>query len=192
MAKKTLAELQAERARIDAEIAAAGGDLPKPVRVSKSAPAPAAETLDDRDSDFNLAKSNEMVIFQPRHPLIAKPGQREQDLKPQRMFFYKRLDTDQIVCFTEAEAAMQEKGSHRFLLRQVGVSDGSAYWQSIRSCGVKNGQRIPLAQAQKILADAFAAELESARGKYSKPLPQNVHFDSSFPLDQRNGFVPPA
>lgn len=153
------------------------------------------EDLDGRRSkeDFYVATDTEMVVFQPQHPLMAKPGRREQDGKLQRFFYYRRVTDDQVMCYTEAEAAFitQPGSSHRTILRQIGVSDGAAYMQSLRTCGVKPGDMIPIKKAREILANARAADIEAARGHFAEPMPQNVHFDSSFPIDQRKGFVPP-
>lgn len=144
--------------------------------------------------DFFLAKNNEMVTFIPNHRFMGRPDQRQQDGKQQRFFFYRRLTDDRTLCFTEAEAAtITSKGStHRVILRMIGCSNGAAYAQSIRACGIKSGARIPLKQAQDILAKAYDAELESARGNFDHPLAQNVIFDKSFPMKQRDSFVPPA
>lgn len=151
-----------------------------------------ADDLDSRDSDFNLNKSSEYVVFRPNHQLMARPQLREVDGRPQRYFFYKRVTDDRVLCFTEAEAAMQMKGSHKFILRQIGCSDGSAYHKFINTCGVKAGDRITLEKAQEILKGAMDAEIQAANGNFDDPMPNNVHFDGSFPMAQRRGFVPPA
>lgn len=153
------------------------------------------DDLNDRESDFIL-KTSEFVAFQPNHALMARPKLKEFDMTPQRVFFLKRMDNDDpetnINVYTEQEAAMLLKSSHRFMLRIVGCSDGSTYAQFIRSKGYKAGQRIPKQEAEQVLRDAWSAELEAARGNIAQPEDQNVHFDNSFPLNQRKGFVPPA
>lgn len=148
--------------------------------------------LDERASDFELKKRTEFVIFQPNHGLMGRPRLREQDLQPQRIFFYERLnEPGRIFPLTEQEAAMMLKSSHAPILKQIGCSDGKTYSEFINNCGVQSGERIPLEQAQKILKDAWDAELEAARGHFANPFPQNVHFDGSFPVEQRPSFIPP-
>jgi len=133
-----------------------------------------------------------MVIFQPNNSLMAEPRLRERDLLPQRIFFYERSTDGQILVFTEQEADLiGMKSSHRHILKQIGCSDGRAYTKYLRECGVKVGEMIPKSRAREILKGAFNAELEAARGQFSTPQAQNVHFDGSFPLEQRNSFVPP-
>lgn len=150
------------------------------------------EAIEDRDSDFQIKAATEMVVFQPNNALIAKPRLREQDMKPQRIFFYKRLDDERIFAWTEQEASMMLKSNHAVLLRQIGCSDGNTYSNFIRNCGIKPGARIPRAEALKILEDAFNAEMAAAQGHFVNPDDQNVHFDNSYPLNQRSQFNPPA
>lgn len=148
--------------------------------------------LDDRESDFNLNKSTESVVFRPSHSLMARPRLREQDLKPQLIFFYNNLNTDQVVYYTEQEAALMEKSTYKWILRAIGCSDGRAYGLHIRNCGVKPGELISHEKAREILQGALNAEIEVAKKNgYRRPLDQNVHFDDSFPVEQRPGFVPP-
>lgn len=157
------------------------------------APNSPQDDLDERESDFRLNKDTRFVIFRPNDPLMAKPELRQIDRQPQRIFFYKNLQTDEIFQYTEAEAARMMTSSWAVILRQIGVSDGTAYRNSIKNCGVKVGERIPLERAQQILRDAFNAELEAAKGHYAEPEPQNVHFDNSFKTEaQRRAFTPPA
>lgn len=148
--------------------------------------------IESRDSDFTLKGESNSVRFQPNHALMARPKPRERDLQPQRYFFYHRMTDDQMLCFTEAEAAMMMKSTHKFMLRYLGCSNGQAYAKSIRECGVKPGEVILKTKAQEILNAAFAAELEAAKGHYDQPEAQNVHFDAGFKMEQRNSFVPPA
>lgn len=149
------------------------------------------DTLDDRESDFNLVKDTEMVKFMPNHQLMSRPRLREKDHKPQRIFFYQRFTDRKIMCWTEQEASLMVISSHRFMYQQLGCSDGTAYRLAIQNCGIKPGTLISREKAQKILDDAMAAEIEAAKGHYDDPQSQNVHFDNSFPLDQRPTFVPP-
>lgn len=147
--------------------------------------------LDQRESDFNIPNASEEVIFQPRHQFMASRKLREQDLRPQRLFFYKRITDNEIICWDEQYAALMMKSSHRFILQQLGVSDGSAYRKFIDNCGVKPGERVTKLRAREILEGAYQAELAAASGHYANPDPQNVHYDESFPLAQRSSFVPP-
>lgn len=151
----------------------------------------AEQGIASRDSDFNL-KSGRTVVFQPNHSLMARPRKRNIDLQPQRVFFYLRI-TDQVTLhYTEQEAAMMMKSSHAPFLKQIGVSDGSAYAEHIRGCGIKPGQTIPKEDAEDILRDAMKAEIESAKGKYANPISEHVHFEGKFPLHMRRDFQPPA
>lgn len=154
------------------------------------------DDLNDRQSDFDIpsmGREVQYVIFRPNDPLMARPELRQVDKRPQRVFFYKNLQTDEIMQYTEAEAARMMTSSWRPILRQIGVGDGETYRNAIRNCGVKVGERITLERAQKILKDAFDAELAAATGKYADPEPQNVHFDDSFKTEaQRRAFTPPA
>lgn len=176
--------LKAEQARIKKELqdldtpnveTSPNGELKPPSTIVPAA----SSRLDDRESDFQITKETRYVVFQPNHNLMGKPDLREQDRRPQRMFFYRRLTDDKTLCFTEAEAALMMQGSHAPILRQIGVSDGTTYWKYLRNCGVKSGERITVEKSQEILNAAQAAELEVARGHYDRPMPQNVHFDDT-------------
>lgn len=150
--------------------------------------------LDDRDSDFELAKPSENVVFQPNHQLMAKTKLRERDLKPQLIYFYRNVGYDpaKIVYYDEGEAAFMEKSSWKFMLKPIGCSDGRAYKEAIRNCGIKPGAMVPRSRAMEVLAQALEAEIASAKKNgYIPPQDQNVHFDNSFPLEQRPSFVPP-
>jgi len=149
------------------------------------------EQIGDRESDFTLTGGGGTVRFQPNHSLMARPRRRELDNQLQRTFFYTRLSDNRMLHFTEQEAAMMMKSSHAMILKQIGCSDGSAYAKYIRECGVKPGQEISREKAQEILKGALEAEIASAKGNFANPQSQHVHFDSSFPLDQRPGFQPP-
>jgi hypothetical protein len=151
-------------------------------KVPTAAPTPEADPLEARRTaeDFQLIPSADNVIFSPNHVLMAKPQRNERDpRKLQRFFFYKRLTDDKVFCWTEAEADLMLKSSHKVILRLIGVSNGTAYSKSIQNCGVKIGQVIPVKRAQEILNAAYEAELESARGNFDDPDPQNVHFDDT-------------
>lgn len=152
--------------------------------------------LDDRESDFNLNKATENVVFRPNHQLMAKTKLRERDLMPQLIYFYqdtRYIPEIKINVYNEGDAAFMEKSSHRFFLHPLGCSDGKTYTKTIRGCGVKSGEIIPRERANQILKDAFDAELKAAKKHgYNKPQDQNVKFDNSFPVDQRASFVPPA
>lgn len=175
--KRTREQILAELEALDK----AEGKTP----AKKPAPAAAAKGDDPLESrrtaeDFQLISTAENVIFSPNHVLMAKPQRNERDpRKLQRFFFYKRLTDDKLLCYTEAEADFMQKSSHKVILRLLGVSDGSAYAKSIRECGVKVGQVIPVKRAQDILNNAWAAELESAKGHFDDPDPQNIHFDDT-------------
>lgn len=151
-----------------------------------------ASDLDNRESEFDLKGESEFVIFRPNHQLMSRPERREQDGKLQRIFFYQRVTDNKIFAFTEAEAARLRRSSHNVILRQLGVSDGRTYAQFINNCGLKAGEKVSKKKAEEILKGAFDAELKAATGKFANPLDQNVHFDNSFPLNQRDSFVPPA
>ena len=181
-------KLKAKQAQLAQEIAALTGDaadtITPPQKIPQhdllsSAPVVGASNIDERESDYDIAKNVQFVSFQPNHSLMGKPDLREQDQKPQRLFFYKRLTDDKILIFTEAEASFMMESSHRPILRQIGVSDGRAYWNYLRNCGVRVGERILVTKAQEILNAAMDAEMEAARGNYDDPMPQNVHFDST-------------
>lgn len=154
------------------------------------------DDLNDRESDFDIPTAGRPVthvVFRPNDPLMGRPELRQVDKRPQRVFFYKNLQTDEILQYTEAEAARMMTSSWAPILRQLGVGTGEVYRKFIRECGVKVGERIPIERAQQILRDAFNAELEAAKGNYADPDPQNVHFDDSFKTEaQRRAFTPPA
>jgi hypothetical protein len=149
------------------------------------------DRLDDRESDFDL-KSAEFVIFMPNNQLMARPRLRGRDMQPQRVFFYKRVTDNAMLILTEQEASLlTTKSSHKHILQQVGVSDGSAYRKHIQTCGVRVGERIPRSRAEEILKAAIQAELKAAKKHKALPMDESVHFDDSFPVDLRSTFVPP-
>lgn len=102
----------------------------------------------------------------------------------QKTFFYEKPDGNIIACH-ETEAALFGKN-----YRMIGVSDGRAFREVLRQAGFK-GDVLPADKAKEILAAAFAAELNVARGNFVKPKRRNVHFDESYPEEQRVAFVPP-
>jgi hypothetical protein len=150
------------------------------------------DNLGERESDFDISSQGERAIFKPNHALMARPRRREQDGHPQRIFFYRRFTDNQVLILTEQEAAMMEKSSHRGIIQQIGCSDGGAYRKVIEDSGLKVGQVISRKEASDILRRAENAEMESAKGHYARPLPQNQHFDESIPYDKRSGIQFPA
>ncbi len=110
---------------------------------------------------------------------------------PKKTFFYERQNGEIIACNND-EAANLMRSSHKHLIKQVGVSDGTAYSNFLRNSGVKMNQIIPIAQAKELLDGAFKAELEAARGHFERPYYNPVTFDASFPVEQRASFSPPA
>lgn len=113
--------------------------------------------------------------------------------KRQWRFFYERPDGSIIDC-TEQEAASNIKSSQKFRnFRPIGVSDGQATIDYMMNCGYRAGQMVPIKKAQEIMRGAYEAELEAARknGNTRQPQYNGVIFDSSFPMEQRGGFVPP-
>lgn len=176
---KTLKEKQEEIARLQREVAQEQGSVDKDAKTTDDAPS--GDPLDGRESDFDLVKDTRMVTFRPQFgaELMGKPKLREQDQKPQRFFFYKRLTDDKEFCYTEAEAALMMQSNHAMILRQLGCSDGTAYWKYIRTCGLKDGQRVPIEKAKEVLRGAYAAERAAAMGNYAEPMAQNIHFDST-------------
>lgn len=104
---------------------------------------------------------------------------------PKVTFFYERLDKQnqigyidspenqaEVIAVGEQEAATMNPTKWR----QVGVSDGSAYANTILKCGVTKGTRIPIERAREILKTAFDAELEAARGHFRRPIKRTYHF----------------
>lgn len=110
--------------------------------------------------------------------------------QPVKTFFYQRQNGEIFACQND-EAATLMRSSHASFLKQLGASDGTTYYNYLLNCGVKAGERIPLEQAQDMLRAAFNAELEAAKGHFEQPVFHQVIFDSSFPINQRNTFVPP-
>jgi len=156
--------------------------------------------LADRDSDFKLVGSEnpdapiENVVFRPNHQLMARPRLREKDLQPQQIYFYWNYGSEprRLEMWTEQEAAFMEKSSWAKLIRPIGCSNGQAYTKVIRDCGVKPGSVISKTKATEILNKALEAEIEAAKQHgYIRPQDQNIHFDPSFPVEQRSSFVPP-
>ena len=103
---------------------------------------------------------------------------------PQKTFFYELVehenyrgfidapDERKIIAVSENEAA----GLSETKWRQVGVGDGRAYIASLRNCGIKPGQSIPVEKSKQIMKEAFNAELEVARGHYQRPTKQTYFF----------------
>lgn len=173
--EERLKQLKAKQAKLAQEIK----DLDDTAPPQPAAPL-SQDKLDERENDFKLNNDTRYVTFQPYNQLM-KAGQdpREIDMRPQRVFFYRRLTDDVELMFTEAEAARMMESTHAPILRQLGVSDGSTYANYLKNCGVKVGERIPQERAQKILNDAWAAEKAAALGHYAEPMSNSVHFDST-------------
>lgn len=146
------------------------------------------QDLSNRDSDFEL-KSGDMVRFEPRNPLMAKRGVIESSLRPQMVFFYKRIDTEEILTLTEQEASLMLQSSHRILLRQIGCSNGTTYQKYLDNCGLKRGDLIPKERAEQICKEAWNAEFEAAKGHYMNPEPNNKHFDGGIPVHKRANLI---
>lgn len=104
--------------------------------------------------------------------------------RPEWMWFYQRPDGS-VISLTEKEAYWV--GKHFFLL---GCSDGKTYVKYINE-HVKKEEIISKEDAGRIMQEAFDAELAVAKGKYKRPTFNPVHFDDSFPIEQRGTFVPP-
>ena len=114
--------------------------------------------------------------------------------RPRKTFFYERIEhknysgyiddpedtSETIVAFSEQEAASLTPEKWR----QVGVSDGRAYAQTILDSGVSKGTKITLQRAREILKKAFDAELEVARGHFERPVVQTYHFMGASPGTQ--------
>lgn len=119
--------------------------------------------------------------------------------RPKTTFFYQRLTDDEdveefpevdgegqeqrtgprIEAFSEKEAAMLPKGQWR----QLGVSDGVAYYKAIQAAIAKHGQPMPIAVAQEAIRQAFAAELAVAKANKKargivKPFVSHKHIGS--------------
>lgn len=125
---------------------------------------------------------NELPNEEPRELEFVKLNQ----LEPARKtFFYEKPDGEVFACY-EHEAALFGK-FHKLL----GVSDGKTYRDYVRNSGVKRGEMISIEKAREILKGAFEAEFQAAKGKFERPVLDNVHFDSSFPVEQRSTFIPP-
>lgn len=150
--------------------------------------------LDESDSDFKF-KDTEHVKFQPNHALMSRMTPHEQTGKPQKIFFLRNIDLpdgQNVIAFPEKEAAMLlNRSSYKHVYRIFGCSDGSAYRKYIMESGLKPGQIVDKEKAEQILREAMLAEMEAAKGHMEMPIEGNVHFDQSFPMEQRQGFVPP-
>jgi hypothetical protein len=106
--------------------------------------------------------------------------------RPSRHFFYERPDGS-IIDVSEQEAAIGYKHSQKFrYFKQLGVSNGTASLAFLRACGRKPGEMIPYTEARAIMQQAFAAELESARGHFQAPrLAEWAYPDNSVPQNER-------
>lgn len=135
--------------------------------------------------------NHEMDAIEPQELEMVKFQGPE---KAVRVWFYQRKDTNgdvfedaPIIACHEQEAAMFGK-FHKL----IGIGDGVIYFNHIRDSGLKKGTFVDKAVAQRVLQEAFDKELEAARGKRGlSPKYTAVHFDNSFPEEQRPGFTPP-
>jgi hypothetical protein len=110
---------------------------------------------------------------------------------PVLVFFYKKANGN-IFAADEQEASTQ-KYNNRFEL--IGWSNGENYNNILKNCGIKLNQVIPKNQAEKILRDAFNAELKVAQENLemakkegrSMPKPKRIEwaFDNSVPPQDR-------
>lgn len=108
--------------------------------------------------------------------------------KPRKTFFYQRKDADGDV-FEDAPIFAcyeQEAGLYGKFHKMIGVSDGTAYYNSLKTSGVKPGQVITVQKAREILKTAFDAELKAARGHKERPVYKNIIFDDSI-MRHKNG-----
>lgn len=99
--------------------------------------------------------------------------------KPRPMFFYQKLcdyeeydDQGQVIEYpifacSEVEAAGL-KSTKRYRFKQIGYSDGRAYWQYLRT-HIQKGKIYPIEEAKQIMRDAEAEELKVARGHLKRP-----------------------
>lgn len=106
-------------------------------------------------------------------------------LEPAKKTFFYEKPSGEIFACGEQEAALFGKN-----YRQIGVSDGATFRTYMRKAGFK-GDVLEREKAQLLLKEAFDAELEVARGHFERPKLNNVHFDESYPEEQRASFVPP-
>ena len=114
---------------------------------------------------------------------------------PKEIYFYERIEDpfasqnefkgmgeafeatggEKIIACSEAEASWFHHPQRRVKFRQVGVSDGKAYYLTFKNSGYKIGQRVPIDEIRALMKKAFAAELEVARGKFKMPRRNNVN-----------------
>lgn len=108
-------------------------------------------------------------------------------------FFYERPDGT-ILDVTEQEAALSLKHSAKFkMFKQIGVSNGSAMIEYLKSHGYKAGQQISYEKAKELMAAATEAEIEAARGHFQRPvLAEWAYPDSSVPQHERQGRTLPT
>jgi len=106
-------------------------------------------------------------------------------------FFYEKQD-GLIFAAEEQEAAT---GKYRSKFRFVGWSDGNTYLNTIRAAKLKKNQHIPKEEAEKLLKEAFDAELKVAKKNLRTaikdgtriPRPERIEwtFDASVPERDR-------
>jgi hypothetical protein len=74
-------------------------------------------------------------------------------------------------CCQEQEAA--DLDTRKF--KQLGVSDGKTYYQYIKD-HIKPRTSIPTLDAQRVMREAFEAELTVARGRFVKPVAKRFFY----------------
>jgi hypothetical protein len=172
--------------------------------------------------------SNQYLDEAPQQLDFVKFARVEQ---PSKIFFYQRKDEDGDTITDSPIFACKEQEAGMFgkFHKLVGVGDGRAYYESLKTAKVKeicgtcggakfieqmveeegkmvkkqhpcdtckgfgtvektlrSGMVIPVAEAKRVLQEAFDAELEAARGKKDRPVYRNVSFDDTI-MRHKNG-----
>jgi hypothetical protein len=83
--------------------------------------------------------------------------------------------SDEIFACYEQEAAALHEGTNKGKFRQIGVGDGKAWFNVIKTSGIKRGERITIERQKEIMKQAFDAELEAARGHKRRPIGIHRH-----------------
>jgi len=114
-------------------------------------------------------------------------------LRGKLTFFYQRKD-GLIFAAEEQEAAT---GKYHRKFKFVGWSNGETYLKTIKEVGYRKNQLIPKEEAEKLLRDAFDAELNIAKKNLRIareegariPIPRRAEwaFDRSVPMRDRDG-----
>ena len=92
---------------------------------------------------------------------------------PQKTWFYQKPNGEIFAC-QEQEATWSGKK-----FKMIGVSDGNAYVNYLRNCGVATGQVIPVEKSKEIMVGAFNAELEVAKGHFERPKSSEILWGDS-------------